>query len=149
MAGLYFEEFELGQVFKHAVRRTVLESDNMLFCNMTHNHAALHIDHDYCQSTPFGKPLVNSYYTLALIVGLSVDDTVFGTSVANLGMESVIFPAPVFHGDTIRAETTILDKRESKSNDRVGIVTFEHRGYNQDHTLVCKFIRTGLLNKLP
>jgi len=104
--GLYFEEFSVGQTFAHEVRRTVTEMDNMLFCSLTYNPAALHIDHEYAKGTEFGRPIVNSLFTLGLIIGLSVSDTTFGTTIANLGFEETKFPLPVFHGDTIRSETT-------------------------------------------
>src|ERR1700751_1616337 len=115
MAGLYFEEFEPGQTFVHPIRRTVIDMDNMMFSALTYNPAAVHIDYDYASRTEFGKPLVNSYFTLALVVGLSVQDTTLGTTVANLGMSETLFPHPVFIGDTIHVITEVLAKRESKS----------------------------------
>ena len=124
MPGLYFDQFTVGQVFEHEIRRTVLESDNMLYSALTYNPAAIHIDHEYCKGTQFGRPLVNSMFTLGLIIGLSVQDTTLGTTVGNLGMTDVKFPAPVFAGDTIRAQTTVIAMRESKSNPAQGIVTF-------------------------
>jgi len=131
MAGLWFEEFQTGQVFQHEIRRTVLESDNMWFSNATCNPAAIHIDAEYCQGTEFGRPLMNSIFTLGLVIGLSVQDTTLGTTVANLGMTDVVFPFPVFAGDTLRSQTTVMDKRESKSRPNAGIVTFLHQGLNQ------------------
>ena len=141
MAGLYFEEFTEGQKFNHAIRRTVTETDNVLFTTMTMNPAALHLDHHYAQTeTEFGKPLVNSLLTLGLMIGISVHETTLGTTIANLGMTDVKFPKPVFHGDTIRVETTVLSKRASKSRPRAGIVEFEHKAFNQngDEVAVCK-----------
>lgn len=149
MAGLYFEEFTVGQVFEHEIRRTVLEADNMWFSAMTYNPAQIHIDHDYCANTEFGKPLVNSLFTLGLVIGLSVQDTTLGTTVGNLGMSETTFPKPVFAGDTIRVRTTILDKRESKSRPTQGIVQFEHLGINQRDEIVCRTLRSGLMLKKP
>ncbi|MDO8289121.1 MAG: MaoC family dehydratase [Parvibaculum sp.] len=132
MAGLYFEEFEDGQVFKHAITRTVTETDNVLFTTMTMNPAALHLDHHYAETqTEFGKPLVNSLFTLGLMIGISVHDTTLGTTIANLGMTDITFPQPVFHGDTLHVETRVMGKRRSKSRPKAGIVTFEHKAINQ------------------
>ena len=108
MPGRWFEEFSVGQSFEHEIRRTVTESDNMWFSNATCNPAAIHIDHEYCKGTEFGQPLVNSIFTLGLVIGLSVQDTTLGTTIANLGMSDTRFPKPVFHGDTIRSRTTVL-----------------------------------------
>lgn len=145
MAGLYFDEFEVGHVFKHALRRTVTESDNMLFSNMTLNPQPLHIDFDFASKTEFGKPLVNSLFTLGLMIGISVSDTTLGTTVGNLGMQDTKFPAPVFHGDTIRVETEVKAVRPSKSRPGQGIVTFIHRAYKQDDTLVAICERAALM----
>src|ERR1700754_3172082 len=123
MAGLYFEQFSVGQTFVHEIRRTVTDMDNILFSALTYNPAAIHIDHEYAKTTEFGKPLVNSIFTLGLVVGLSVQDTTLG----NLGWEEVAFPKPVFAGDTIRAETKVVGLRDSKSRPTQGIVTFEHK----------------------
>src|SRR6266478_1857671 len=131
MAGRWFEQFEVGQSFDHEIRRTVTEADNMWFSNATCNPAAIHIDAEYCKGTEFGRPLVNSIFTLGLVIGLSVQDTTLGTTVANLGMSDVRFPKPVFHGDTIRARTTVIATRRSKSRADAGIVEFEHQGLNQ------------------
>lgn len=147
MAGLFFEEFTVGQVFDHEIRRTVLEADNMWFSALTYNPAQIHIDHDYAASTEFGKPLVNSLFTLGLVIGLSVQDTTLGTTVGNLGMSETTFPKPVFAGDTIRARTTVLDKRESKSRPTQGIVQFEHIGLNQHDEIVCRTLRSALMMK--
>lgn len=149
MPGLHFEEFVVGTVMRHAVRRTVTETDNVLFSTMTMNPAAIHLDYDHAAGTDFGKPLVNSIFTLGLVIGLSVGDTTFGTTVGNLGMEDVKFPKPVFIGDTIRVETEIADKRESRSRPTQGIVTLVHRGYNQRDELVCECRRNALMLKRP
>ena len=149
MAGLWFEEFVIGLVLRHEIRRTVTEADNMWFSAMTYNPAQLHIDHDYASKTEFGKPLVNSIFTLGLVIGLSVQDTTLGTTVANLGMTDTVFPKPVFAGDTIRSETTILALRESKSRPGQGIITMEHTGRNQRDEVVCKTVRNALMMKRP
>jgi acyl dehydratase len=149
MAGKWFEEFEIGQVFKHEIRKTVLEYENMMFSSMTYNPAQIHIDHDYASKTEFGRPLMNSIFTLGLVIGLSIQDTTLGTTVANLGMHETTFPRPVFSGDTIRTETTVLDKRESKSRLTQGIVKMEHVGYNQHDEVVCRTIRSALMLKRP
>ena len=148
MAGLYFEEFEIGQVFEHPIRRTITEADNVLISTLTHNPAALHLDEEYCREhTEFGRRIVNSCLTLSLMVGISVNDTTLGTAVANLGWDEVRFPAPLFHGDTIRVETEVLELRESRSRPHNGIVIFEHRAYNQEDTLVGTCKRTALMLK--
>ncbi len=149
MPGLYFDEFSEGQVFQHEVRRTVLDMDNMLYSSLTYNPAAIHIDHAYCETTEFGKPLMNSMFTLGLVIGLSVQDTTFGTTIGNLGMTETTFPKPVFAGDTIRSETKVLGLRESKSRPTQGIVTFEHVGYNQRDEVVCRTVRNALMMKKP
>jgi len=150
VGGKWFDELEVGQVFKHPIRRTLTETDNILFTSLTHNPAQLHLDADYCaKETEFGRPLINSYFTLGLVVGISVCETTQGTAVANLGTDKVRFPHPLFAGDTIRVETEILALRESKSRPTQGIVTFEHRAFNQDNKLVCICERTGLQHKKP
>lgn len=149
MAGRWFEEFTEGDVIEHAIRRTVTESDNVSFTTMTMNPAAIHLDHDYSSRTEFGKPLMNSVFTLGLVVGLSVGDTTLGTTVGNLGFEGVKFPKPVFHGDTIRSQTEVVAKRESKSRPTQGIVTFIHRGLNQRDEIVCECTRLALMMKAP
>ncbi|MEE9346973.1 MAG: MaoC family dehydratase [Robiginitomaculum sp.] len=150
MAGKWFDELEVGQVFKHALRRTITEADNVMFCAMTHNPAALHLDAHYCETeTEFGQRLVNSYFTLGLMVGISVGDTTMGTAVANLGMSDAKFPAPLFHGDTVHIETEVMALRASKSRPDQGIVTFEHRAYNQRDVLVAICTRAGLQRKRP
>jgi acyl dehydratase len=148
--GYYLEEFEIGRVFRHAVRRTVTETDNLLFSVMTHNPAPLHIDHEYMRTqSEFGQPLVNSFFTLGLVVGLSIHETTFGTTVANLGMEEVRFPHPLFVGDTVRAETEVIAARPSRSRPANGVLTLEHRGYNQRDELIATCRRSVLMLRLP
>jgi acyl dehydratase len=149
MPGLYFEELEPGRVIEHATRRTVTETDNVLFCSMTLNLAPLHIDAEYCKDTIFGERLVNSLFILGLVTGITVPDTTQGTTLGNLGFDQVRFPKPVFHGDTIRVRTEIVDKRESKSRDDSGIVHFRHYGINQRDEVVCDCQRAGLMLKRP
>lgn len=149
MAGLYFGAFEVGRVFVHEIRRTVTDMDNILFSSLTYNPAAVHIDHEYAKSTEFGRPLVNSLFTLGLVVGLSVQDTTLGTTVGNLGFETVTFPRPVFAGDTIRAETTVVALRPSRSRPGQGIVTFDHRGLNQRDEEVVVARRAALMLGAP
>ena len=150
MAGLYFEEFSVGQVFKHPVRRTVTEMDNVLFSAMTHNPAALHLDEEYCREhTEFGQRIVNSAFTLGLLVGISVGETTLGTTVGNLGWDEVRFPKPVFHGDTLRVESQVMELRASQSRPHNGIVIFEHRGYNQHNVLVASCKRSALMLRKP
>lgn len=149
MAGLYFEQFSEGQSFAHEVRRTVTDMDNILFSSLTYNPAAIHIDHEYAKGTEFGRPLMNSIFTLGLVVGLSVQDTTLGTTVGNLGWEEVAFPKPVFSGDTIRAETTVVALRESKSRPTQGIVTFLHKGFNQRGEEICRCRRVALMMRRP
>jgi acyl dehydratase len=149
VGGKYFDEFEVGQAFVHEIRRTVTDSDNILFSALTYNPAAIHIDHEYAKTTEFGRPLINSIFTLGLVVGLSVQDTTLGTTVGNLGWEEVAFPKPVFSGDTIRAESKVVALRESKSRPTQGLVTFEHRGLNQRDEVVCQCRRIALMLKKP
>jgi len=150
MAGRWYEGFEIGEVIRHDIRRTVTEADNVLFTTATMNPAAIHLDHAYAaEHTEFGKPLVNSIFTLGLVVGISVHDTTLGTTVGNLGFEEVTFPAPVFAGDTIRVETEVAAMRESKSRPGQGIVTFVHRGFNQREETVCQCRRPALMLKAP
>lgn len=145
MAGLYFEQFELGQVFRHDIRRTVTEMDNVLFSSMTHNPAAIHLDAEYAKQTEFGRPLMNSAFTLGLMVGISVGDTTLGTTVGNLGWDEVRFPKPVFAGDTLHVESTVLEKRGSKSRPTNGIVVFRHTAWNQRGEEVATCKRTALM----
>jgi acyl dehydratase len=149
MAGLYFEQFSVGQTFVHEIRRTVTDMDNILFSSLTYNPAAIHIDHEYAKGTEFGRPLVNSIFTLGLVIGLSVQDTTLGTTVGNLGMTDTVFPRPVFAGDTIRAETEVVEVRESRSRPDQGIVTFLHRGLNQRDEEVCRCQRAALMLRRP
>lgn len=149
MAGRWFEQFVDGEVITHDTRRTVTETDNVIFTTLSMNPAAIHLDHDYSSRTEFGKPLMNSVFTLGLVVGLTIADTTLGTTVGNLGFEEVKFPKPVFAGDTIRAETTVVTKRESKSRPTQGIVTFIHRGINQRGEIVCECRRLALMMKAP
>ena len=147
MAGLHYEEFEIGHVFHHATTRTVTETDNLLMTTLSMNTQPLHLDAEFAAKTEFGRPLVNSMFTLALVVGLSVTETTLRTTIANLGMRDIRFPKPVFAGDTIRVETTVLDKRESKSRPNAGIVDFEHRGINQRGEIVCICQRAAFMLK--
>jgi acyl dehydratase len=150
MPGLWFDELSVGQVFDHPLRRTITETDNVMFSAMTHNPARLHLDEEYCRTeTEFGQRIVNSGFTLALMVGISVGDTTLGTAVANLGWDEVRFPKPIFHGDTIRVETEVLELRESRSRPDQGIVVFAHRAYNQRDELVATCKRSGLQRKKP
>ncbi len=149
MRGLYYEEFELGRVYKHAFTRTITEMDNVLFTSLTMNVQPLHLDEEFAKTTIHGHRLVNSLFTLALVNAYQVPELTFGTTLGNLGYEEIKFPNPVFHGDTIRGETTILDKRLSKSRNDSGIVWFEHIGYNQRDEVVCTCRRTGLIMTTP
>lgn len=147
MPGLYLEEFQVGHVFRHSLRRTITESDNMLFSNMTLNPQPLHIDFAFAAQTEWGKPLVNSLFTLGLMIGISVNDTTVATTIANLGMTDVVFPHPVFHGDTIHVETEVLSVRESKSKPDRGIVEFRHCAFNQTGDLVARCTRHAMIRK--
>lgn len=149
MAGLWFDELEVGQRFDHAIRRTVTETDNLLISTLTHNSAQLHLDAEYMKGTDYGQIIVNSTFTLGLMVGVSVGDTTLGTAVANLGWDEVRFPAPVFIGDTLNIQTEVAELRDSKSRPEAGIVTFIHRAYNQHGTLVASCRRTGLQRRKP
>ena len=148
--GKWFEELTPGLVIPHAIRRTLTESDNVSFTTMTMNPAWLHLDFDYAANeTEFGRPLVNSMLTGAGVSGISVHETTLGTTVANLGFREVTFPAPVFQGDTIRVETEVVERRVSKSRPSQGIVTFEHRAFNQTNVVVCRAIRDALMHLDP
>jgi acyl dehydratase len=150
VAGLYFEDFVVGQKFAHAMRRTVTEADNVFFSALTHNPAALHLDEEYCRShSEFGQRVVNSVFTLGLMVGISVADTTMGTTVANLGWDEVRFPKPVFHGDTIRVESEVHEVRDSRSRPQNGIVILIHRGFNQRNELVASCKRSALMLRKP
>lgn len=145
MPGLYFEEFSVGQKFIHPIRRTVTEADNVFFTAMTHNPAQLHLDEEYGKTTEFGARIVNSLFTLGLMIGISVGETTLGTTVANLGMDEVRFPKPVFHGDTLHVESEVLELRESKSRPANGIVVFLHRAINQRGEIVAACKRSALM----
>jgi acyl dehydratase len=149
MTGLYYEEFEVGKEYKHEWTRTVTETDTILYCGLTMNPAPLHLDQQYMEGTFYGQRLVPSLWTAGVIGGMIVNDLVLRTSLGNLGYTKFDFPKPVFHGDTLRAETTILDKRESKSRTDSGIVFFEHRGLNQRDEVVHIAHRAGLMMKRP
>ncbi len=150
MPGLYFEDFEDGKIFEHTLRRTVTEMDNMLFSNMTLNPQPLHIDRHFCETqTEWGQPLMNSLFTLGLMIGISVNDLTVGTTIANLGMTDVKFPHPLFHGDTVHAATEVVSKRESNSRPDAGIVNLMHRAYNQDDKLVAECLRQAFMRKRP
>ena len=149
MTGRFFDEWRVGDVIAHAVTRTVTETDNVLVSALTHNPQPMYLDHEVAAGSEFGQPLVNSIYTFGLMVGVSVSDTTLGTLVANLGYDKLIFPSPVFIGDTLRSESECLEARESKSRPNAGIVTWEHRSYNQRDELVCKCTRSALLLKKP
>ncbi|ABE37845.1 MaoC family dehydratase [Rhodopseudomonas pseudopalustris] len=149
MAGLYFEDFEVGQEFKHALTRTVTEMDNTMFSLLTLNPQPLHIDAHFAAQTEFGQRIFNSLYTLGIMIGMTVYDTTLGTTVANLGMTDVTFPKPVFHGDTLRATTKVLSMRPSKSRPTAGIVEFEHHALNQNNEIVGQCRRMALMHKRP
>jgi acyl dehydratase len=147
---LYFEDFVVGRLFSHRLTRTVTQMDNMLFSNMTLNPQPLHIDAHFCATeTEWGKPLMNSLFTLGLMIGISVNDTTVGTTIANLGMTDVRFPAPLFEGDTIRATTEVLAARESRSRKDAGLVEFLHRAFKQDDTLVAECRRSAFMRRRP
>ena len=147
MPGLYFEEFEIGQEFRHALRRTVTETDNVLFSTMTMNPQPLHLDRHFCETTEWGQPLVNSLFTLGLMIGISVHDTTLGTTIANLGMTDVRFPHPLFQGDTVHVATSVVGKRESRSRPDAGIVEFEHQAFNQNDALVAICRRQAFMRR--
>lgn len=149
MAGKYFDQWQVGDRIEHDIRRTVTETDNLLFSTMTHNPQPLHLDVEAAKASGFGQILVNSTFTFSLLVGLSVGDTTVGTLVANLGFTDVITPKPVFIGDTLRARSEVTELRESKSRPEAGIVTFAHEMLNQRDELVCRCLRSALLQKKP
>jgi len=149
MRGLFFEEFDVGTELEHALHRTVTEADNTLFCCLTHNAQPLHIDREFAATTEWGQPIVNSLFTLGLMIGISVSDTTLGTTIANLGMTEVRFPAPVFHGDTLRMTTQVIAKRDSRSRPDAGIVEFLHRAHNQRGELVAECRRQAFMRKKP
>lgn len=149
MPGLWFEELPVGRVIDAEWTRTVTETDNVLFCSMTMNVQKLHLDAAYAATTEFGRPLVNSLFTLGLMIGMSVHNLTQGTTVANLGMTDTVFPAPVFAGDTLRVRTTVTAARESRSRPEAGIVTFCHEAFNQEGTLVARCQRQALMRRRP
>ena len=149
MPGLWFEDFFVGQTFDHAITRTVTEMDNVLFSTLSMNPQPLHIDFDYAANTEFGRPLVNSLFTLGLMIGISVHETTLGTTIANLGMTDVRFPAPVFHGDTIRVQTSVAAVRSSQSRPDAGIVTFNHSARKQSAVEVAVCSRAALMRRRP
>jgi len=147
MSGLYFDEFQVGQVFHHAITRTVTETDNLLFTTLTHNPQPLHLDVEFVKQTEFGQRLVNSIFTLGLMIGVSVGDTTLGTTIANLGMNDVRFTHPVFIGDTLRSQSTVLEMRPSKSRPDAGVVVFEHKCLNQRDEEVGYCKRSALMRR--
>jgi acyl dehydratase len=149
MAGRWFDEWQVGDRIVHDIRRTVTETDNLLFSTMTHNLQPLHIDAEAAKASEFGQILVNSTFTFALMIGLSVGDTTLGVLVANLGYDKLVMPKPVFLGDTLRVETEVMDVRASKSRPDAGIVTFTHRALNQRDEIVCQCLRSALIRRKP
>lgn len=147
--GTWYDDIAVGDVTEHMLRRTVTESDNVLFTTMTLNLQPLHLDAEFAAGTEFGRPLVNSLFTLGLVVGMTVAELTLGTTVANLGFGSIEFPNPVFAGDTVRARSEVLEVRPSKSRPDAGIVTFRHDGYNQRDELVCRAVRSALMRRDP
>ena len=149
MAGRYYDEWQIGDKVAHAITRTVTETDNVLISALTHNPQPMHLDKEVAAKSEFKQPIVNSIYTFGLMIGVSVADTTLGTLVANLGYDKLVFPHPVFAGDTLRSETECIAVRTSKSRPNAGIVTWQHRSYNQRDELVCECTRTALLLKKP
>ena len=147
MPGRYFDEWQVGDRVAHAVTRTVTETDNLLISALTHHPQPMHLDHEVAAASEFGKPLVNSIFTFGLMIGVSVSDTTLGTLVANLGYDKLVFPKPVFAGDTLRSESECIAVRDSKSRPNAGIVTWAHRSFNQRGELVCACERSALLQK--
>lgn len=149
ITGRYFEDFHPGEVISHAVTRTVTETDNVLFTCLTMNPQPMHLDAEFAAANEYGKPLVNSLFTLGLVVGIAVTELTLGTTIANLGFQEVSFPAPVFAGDTVWVETEIISVRESRSRSNAGIVILEHRAYNQRDELICKCRRAAFMRRRP
>jgi acyl dehydratase len=149
MAGRYFDEWRVGDKLEHDIRRTVTETDNLLFSVMTHNPQPLHIDLEFAKATEFGQILVNGTFTFALMIGLTISDTTLGTLVANLGYDKLVMPKPVFIGDTMRATTEVTELRESKSRPNAGVITFAHQLINQRNEVVCSCFRSALMHKKP
>ena len=149
MSGLYFEEFTVGRAFDNEWTRTVTEMDNVLFSSLTMNVQPLHLDEEFASKTEFGQRIVNSIFTLGLMIGITVNDTTIGTTIANLGMTDVKFPKPVFHGDTIKVRTVVLSARASKSRPDAGIIEFAHTATNQRGETVAECKRQALMRKRP
>ena len=149
MAGLYFEDFEVGKAYKHELARTVTEMDNVLFTCLTMNTQTLHLDEEFAKTTLHGQRVVNSIFTLGLMVGMSVTELTLGTTLGNLSMTNINFPVPVFHGDTLRSETTVTDKKESRSKADRGVVFFTHRAFNQRNEEVAYCERAGMMMRRP
>ena len=149
MTGLYYEQFKIGMEFSHSLTRTVTEMDNIMFCAMTHNPQPLHLDEEFAKNTEYGQRIVNSMFTLGLLVGVTVGDTTLGTTLGNLGMTDVRFANPVFHGDTLRATTRVKNMRESKSRPTAGLIELEHSAFNQADKEVAYCVRTALMLKRP
>jgi acyl dehydratase len=149
MPGRYFDEWQVGDRIAHAITRTVTETDNVLISTLTHNPQPMHLDREVAKKSEFGRPLVNSVFTFGLMIGVSVGDTTMGTLVANLGYDKLVFPKPVFAGDTLHSETECIAVRESRSRPNAGIVIWAHRSFNQNGELVCECTRTALLLKKP
>ena len=147
MAGKHFDEWKIGERLEHEIRRTVTETDNLLFSAMTYNPQPLHIDAEFAKNSEFGQILVNGTFTFALMAGLSVGETTLGTLVANLGYDKLVMPKPVFIGDTLRATTEIVELKESKSRPQAGIVTFKHEMLNQRNEVVCQCLRMALVKR--
>jgi acyl dehydratase len=149
MAGRFFDDWQVGDQVAHAISRTVTETDNVLISALTHNPQPMHLDHEVAAASEFGKPLVNSIYTFGLMVGVSVSDTTLGTLIANLGYDKLVFPAPVFVGDTLRSESECIALRPSGSRPEAGIVTWAHRSFNQRGEKVCECTRSALIRRRP
>jgi acyl dehydratase len=147
MSGKHWEDWQVGDTLTHDIHRTVTETDNLLFSTMTHNPQPLHLDVEAAKASEFGQILVNGTFTFSLMVGLSVRDTTLGVLVANLGYDKLVMPKPVFLGDTLRAETEVVELRESRSRPTAGLVTFKHRMVNQRDELVCECLRTALIQR--
>ena len=145
MGGRFFDQWAVGQTIVHEIRRTVTETDNLLFSTMTHNPQPLHIDAEAAKASEYGQILVNGTFTFALMIGLSVGDTTLGTLIANLGYDKLVMPKPVFLGDTLRTETEVVELRASKSRPGAGVVTFSHRMFNQRDEIVCQCLRMTLI----
>ena len=145
MPGKYFEQLEVGSTFEHEPPRTIDQKDNLAFCEMTFNPQPLHFDEEFAAASPYGQIIVNSLYTLGLLVGVSVEETTLGTTLGNLGFEKTEFPNPVFIGDTLSFSTEVMDKRESQSKPDRGIVWFRHRAINQRDEVVCECLRKAMM----